>query len=102
MKKRGQKSFLSKFVALEITILIILGGVYIAQTNKIAQLSYLIPSVQQELSEIDNSNQEMEMIVSAHNSDTDVNNLASAMNFEKIEDIEYIESDNQKLASDKN
>lgn len=102
MKKRGQKSFLSKFVALEITTLIILGGLYIAQTNKIAQLSYSIPNAQQELAEIDNSNQEMEMIVSAHNSSTDVNNLASAMNFEKIGDIEYIKSDSQKLATDKN
>ena len=102
MKKRGQKSFLSKFVALEITLLMLLGGLYIAQTNKIADLSYHIPVQEDELANIQSSNQDMEVIVAAHNSNTDVNNLASAMNFEKIGNIEYIESDSQKLAKDKN
>jgi hypothetical protein len=102
MKKKSQKSFLSKFVALEIMTLIVLGGLYIVQANKIAQLSYFIPSLEEELTKIDSSNQEMEMIVSAHNSNTDVNNLATAMNFEKIEKIEYIGSGAKKLVADKN
>ena len=102
MKKRGQKSFLSKFVALEITALVLLGGLYIVQTNKIADLSYHIPVLENELASMQNSNQEMEMVIASQNSNTDVNNLASAMNFEKIGNIEYIDQTSEKLAKDKN
>lgn len=103
MKKRAnKKSFFSKLVAIETTLLCLLAGLYITQTNKIAHFSFYIPEYEMQTAKISQENQDMEMIVSAHNSQMDVDNLASTMNFEKIGNIEYIDAKTDKVAADKN
>ena len=102
MKKRAsRKTFLSKIVAIETISLFFLSGVYIVQTNKIAHLSFYIPEYETQVTKLNQENQEMEMIVSAHNSQMNVDNLASSMNL-KIGNIEYIDAKTNKVASDKN
>ncbi len=99
MKKRsGSKTFFSKMAAIEAVVLIFLAGIYIIQTNEVSKLTYFIPKYESEMAKFESQNQEMEMIVSAHNSQMDLSNVASSMNFEKIGNIEYIDAKDNKVA----